>query len=56
MDSKIKVDIADFRTETRAWLEENCPKSMCQPIKDASDFYWGGRNAKFNSEDQKIWF
>ena len=39
MDSKIKVDIADFRTETRAWLEENCPKSMCKPIKDASDFY-----------------
>tara|TARA_B100000287_G_scaffold429081_1_gene481687 strand:+ start:385 stop:1575 length:1191 start_codon:yes stop_codon:yes gene_type:complete len=56
MDSKIKLDIADFRTETRAWLEENCPKSMCQPVKDASDFYWGGRNAKFSSEDQKLWF
>jgi alkylation response protein AidB-like acyl-CoA dehydrogenase len=56
MDSKVKVDLGDFRLETRAWLEENCPKSMCQPIKDSNDFYWGGRNAKFSSEDQKTWF
>ena len=30
--------------------------SMRKPIKVANDFYWGGRNPKFNSKDQKIWF
>ena len=28
---------------------------MRKPMKDASDYYWGGRNATFHSEDQ-IWF
>ena len=45
-----------FRKETRAWLAENCPMSMREPIKETFDMYWGGRNAKFASEDQKNWF
>ena len=56
MEIKTKVDLGDFRTETRAWLEENCPPSMRLPIKGPNDMYWGGKNAKFNSQDQKIWF
>ena len=56
MEIKTKVDLGDFRTETRAWLEENCPLSMRLPIKGPMDMYWGGKNAKFNSDDQKIWF
>ena len=56
MKSKTDVSLTDFRKETRAWLEENCPMSMRKPIKVANDFYWGGRNPKFNSKDQKIWF
>ena len=49
-------ELDDFRTATRIWLEANCPKSMCQPVKDPFDVYWGGRNAVFNTEDQKVWF
>ena len=56
MVTKTKVDLGDFRTETRVWLEENCPLSMRSPIKSPTDMYWGGKNAKFNSNDQKIWF
>lgn len=56
METKKDVSLTDFRSETRVWLEENCPMSMRKPLKDSNDFYWGGRNSKFNSEDQKIWF
>ena len=49
-------ELTDFRIQTRAWLEANCPESMCQPVKDPFDLYWGGRNATFQSEDQKAWF
>ena len=28
METQVKVDLTDFRLETRKWLEENCPKSM----------------------------
>ncbi len=45
-----------FQTEVRDWLEANCPKSIRQPIKSFQDNFWGGRNAKFSSEDQRIWF
>ncbi len=45
-----------FRKETREWLDANCPQSMRQPIKKFDDRFWGGRNPKFASEDQKIWF
>ena len=56
METKISISLSDFRTETRAWLEANCPESMRQPVKDPFDLFWGGRNAKFNSEDQRLWF
>ena len=42
METKTKVDLGDFRTETRVWLEENCPLSMRLPIKGPMDMYWGG--------------
>ena len=56
MDTISKADLDLFRKETRAWLEANCPESMRLPIKDFSDYFWGGRNTVFKSEDQKIWF
>ena len=56
METIINTDLTSFRTETRKWLEENCPKSMRQPTKDPSDLYWGGRNGKFSSDEQKEWF
>ena len=46
-------ELTDFRIQTRAWLEANCPVSMHQPVKDPFDLYWGGRGATFKSEDQK---
>ncbi len=50
------ADLDAFRSETRAWLETNCPAEMRQPVRDEDDAYWGGRNATFKSEAQKSWF
>ncbi len=50
------TDIDTFRTETRAWLEANCPPEMRQPVRDEEDVYWGGRNATFKNDAQKSWF
>ena len=44
-----------FRTQTRAWLEQNCPSEMRRPMSSEDDVCWGGRNAKFTSEAQRIW-
>jgi alkylation response protein AidB-like acyl-CoA dehydrogenase len=49
-------DLETFRSETRAWLEANCPPAMREPVRDEDDVYWGGRNAKFKNDDQKAWF
>ena len=48
-------DLETFQKETRAWLEENCPAEMRQPIKGDGDLCWGGRGFKFQSEAQKLW-
>ncbi|HTR17719.1 MAG TPA: acyl-CoA dehydrogenase family protein [Acetobacteraceae bacterium] len=48
-------DLATFRAETRAWLLENCPPEMRQPVVTEDDVYWGGRNATFQSEAQRLW-
>jgi acyl-CoA dehydrogenase len=50
------MDLENFRKETREWLEANCPASMRTGNMDMFDAYWGGRKAKFESEDQKVWF
>jgi alkylation response protein AidB-like acyl-CoA dehydrogenase len=50
------ADLENFRDETRAWLEANCPPDMRLPLEDDEDRYWGGRNATFNSEGQRLWF
>ncbi len=49
------TDTDSFRQETRDWLETNCPESMRQPYRNEADACWGGRNYKFQSEDQKNW-
>lgn len=48
-------DLEQFRQETRAWLEENCPESMREPVKGFDDFYNGGRNPEIDHPDQKLW-
>ncbi len=48
-------DLEQFRTETREWLEANCPVSMRTPETSESDSYWGGRNPEMSHPDQKVW-
>jgi acyl-CoA dehydrogenase len=48
-------DLEAFRSEVRTWLESNCPEEMRQPMGDESDAVWGGRNASFKNEAQKLW-
>ena len=45
----------EFRKETRAWLEANCPPSMRTPTPDGG-LVFGGRKISFQSEDQRLWF
>jgi len=47
-------DLETFRTETRAWLEENCPASMRTPMPE-DEVPWGGRNGQFPNPDTKVW-
>jgi acyl-CoA dehydrogenase len=50
------ADLEKFRSETRAWLEANCPLEMRLPFEDEDDRFWGGRNATFKSKAQRLWF
>src|SRR4051795_12271720 len=50
------ADLETFRSETRAWLEANCPPEMRKPATSDADVFWGGRNTRFSSEPQRIWF
>ncbi len=49
------TDLENFRTETRAWLEANCPPEMREPVRGEDDIYWGGRRATFKNDAQKAW-
>ena len=48
-------DLDSFRTEVRLWLEANCPPEMREPVRDETDLCWGGREAGFKNEAQKLW-
>jgi alkylation response protein AidB-like acyl-CoA dehydrogenase len=45
----------DFRAETRAWLQANCPAEMRLPMRSEADICWGGRRFRFQSEAQRLW-
>jgi alkylation response protein AidB-like acyl-CoA dehydrogenase len=47
-------NLDEFRTETRAWLEKNCPKSMRKPGSE-EETVWGGRREKYKNPDAKLW-
>ena len=49
------TELDSFRSETRDWLETNCPQEMRQPIRSEEDYCWGGRNWAFQSEAQRQW-
>jgi acyl-CoA dehydrogenase len=49
------ADLDQFRAETRAWLEANCPPEMRTPMRSEKDACWGGRKFVFQSPAQKHW-
>jgi acyl-CoA dehydrogenase len=49
------ADLDQFRAETRAWLEANCPVEMRTPMKGEKDLCWGGRHFEFQSPAQEQW-
>ena len=48
------MTLANFRTETRAWLEENCPPGMRTPMPD-DERVWGGKNPVFKHPESQVW-
>ncbi|MBI1328569.1 MAG: acyl-CoA dehydrogenase [Alphaproteobacteria bacterium] len=52
------ADLEKFRSETRAWLQANCPASMrgdAPGITDDDGMVWGGRKQVFKNPDAKLW-
>ncbi len=49
------TDLETVRAETRAWLGENCPPAMREPVRTDKDVAWGGRDQSGMSADQKAW-
>jgi acyl-CoA dehydrogenase len=49
------TDLDTFRQDVREWLEANCPEAMRHPYRTEADLCWGGRDFKFQSEDQRLW-
>ena len=49
------AELEQFRAETRAWLDANCPAEMRAPMRGENDLCWGGRNFEFQNDDQKQW-
>ena len=49
------ADLEQFRSETRDWLEANCPPEMRAPMRGEKDLCWGGRHFQFQSEAQRQW-
>ena len=49
------ADLDAFRSETRSWLEANCPPEMREPVRSEADICWGGRNWTFQSDAQRVW-
>jgi alkylation response protein AidB-like acyl-CoA dehydrogenase len=49
------TDLDQFRAETRAWLEANCPPEMREPVRSEKDVCWGGRDQSALTPAQKQW-
>ena len=49
------TDLDTFRSETRAWLEANCPAECRGPLENQEDRVWGGRKPVFKTPAHKLW-
>ncbi|HTU11517.1 MAG TPA: acyl-CoA dehydrogenase family protein [Allosphingosinicella sp.] len=49
------TDLDAFRTQTRAWLSENCPAEMRDGPDGEDKICWGGQRWTFKSDAQRIW-
>ncbi|MBD3646092.1 MAG: acyl-CoA dehydrogenase family protein, partial [Pseudomonadales bacterium] len=47
-------EMEEFRTEVRAWLEENCPASMRTPAAE-DQVVGGGTKQEYKNPDAKLW-
>ncbi|WP_206021062.1 acyl-CoA dehydrogenase family protein [Antarcticimicrobium luteum] len=50
-----KDELAQFRADIRAWLDQNCPQEMRDGAVGEDSICWGGKNWNFTSEAQKTW-
>ena len=48
------TELAEFRQETRTWLEENCPQSMRTPASEA-EAIGGGKRQVYRNPDARLW-
>ena len=49
-------DLERFRSETRAWLEANCPASLRGKGGSELEGVWGGRKSELDGNpDEKLW-
>ena len=48
------TELETFRSETRAWLDENCPASM-RTATPEDEVVWGGRQQEWVNPDSKVW-
>ncbi|MEM7079601.1 MAG: acyl-CoA dehydrogenase family protein [Pseudomonadota bacterium] len=48
------MSIESFRSDTRAWLEANCPASM-RTANPEEEVIWGGRKQEWVNADSKLW-
>jgi alkylation response protein AidB-like acyl-CoA dehydrogenase len=49
------ADLAEFRADTRAWLEQNCPPGLVGRGANPLEGVWGGRKWTFSDPDRKRW-
>ncbi len=54
-ENQTPQELETFRTEIRAWIEDNCPAEMRRPMTSDAEICWGGRKFKFQSDAQKTW-
>lgn len=50
----MEISLDEFRKETRAWLEANCPASMRTPMRE-DEVVWGGRKETITNPVAKLW-